>query len=340
MATIGATHLTLLDHAKSYGPDGSRLVVAEILNQTNPIITDLLMREANGMTSHRSLMRTGIPQGVYRKFYQGIQPTKSIKAAIEDTMCMLEDRVEVDKDLATLENDLAAFRMDEARAHIEGIGQQLATAIFYADTDTNPERFLGLAPRYSSLTAANGQNVISGAGTGSDQTSLWLLRHSPQSLFGIFPKGSQAGITHQDLGEGDAFDSQVPPARYRAYMDRFQVKLGLVVPDWRYNVRICNIDTTNLVAESSAADLVKLMVKAMARVPGSPNWSEYAWYGNRTVLEYLDIQSMGKATSGSGVVTNIVFDSQDAAQGRMFQSFRGVKWRTSDAILNTEAQVS
>jgi hypothetical protein len=339
MATVGATHLTLLDHAKAYGQDGSRLVIAEVLNQSNPIIGDLLLREANGPTSHRSLMRTGIPQGVYRKFYQGVQPTKSIKAAIEDTMCMLEDRVEVDKDLATLENDLAAFRMDEARAHIEGIGQQLATAVFYADTDTNPERFLGLAPRYSSLSAANAQNIISCSGTGSDQTSIWLLRHSPQSLFGIFPKGSKAGIQHDDLGEGDAFDTQTPPARYRAYMDRFQVKMGLVVPDWRYNVRICNIDTTALVAESSAADLVKAMVKAMARVPQA-NWSEYCWYGNRTVAEYLDIQSMGKATSGSGIVTNIVFNAQDAAQGRAFQSFRGIPWKTCDAILNTEAQVS
>jgi len=339
MATVGATHLTLLDHAKAYGQDGSRLVIAEVLNQSNPIIADLLLREANGPTSHRSLMRTGIPQGVYRKFYRGVQPTKSIKAAIEDTMCMLEDRVEVDKDLATLENDLAAFRMDEARAHIEGIGQQLATAIFYADTDTNPERFLGLSPRYSSLSAANAQNIISGSGTGSDQTSIWLIRHSPQALFGIFPKGSKAGIIHEDLGLGDAFDTQTPPARYRAYMDRFQVKMGLVVPDWRYNVRICNIDTTALVAESSAADLVKLMVKAMHRVP-SQNWGEYCWYGNRTVAQWLDIQSMGKATSGSGIVTNVQFSSQDQAQGKVVQSFRGIPWRTCDAILNTEAAVS
>ena len=339
MATVGATHLSILDHAKSYGSDGSRLVIAEILNQTNPIITDLLMREANGATSHKSLMRTGIPQGVYRKFYQGIQPTKSIKAAVEDTMCMLEDRVEVDADLATLENDLAAFRMEEARAHIEGIGQQLATAIFYADTDTNPERFLGLSPRYSSLSAANAQNIISGAGTGSDQTSIWLIRHAPQALFGIFPKGSKAGIIHEDLGLGDAFDTQTPPARYRAYMDRFQVKIGLVVPDWRHHVRICNIDTTNLIAESSAADLVKLMVKAMARVPQA-NWGEYCWYGNRTMAEWLDIQSMGKATSGSGIVTNVQFTSQDMAQGKAFQSFRGIPWRTCDALLNTEAQVS
>lgn len=339
MATIGATHLTLADHAKGYGLDGSLAVVAEILNQTNPIIADLLMREANGPTTHRSVMRTGIPQGVWRKYYQGVQPTKSIKAQVDDTMGMLEDRSEVDKDLATLNGDLAEFRMQEARAHIEGLGQQAASTIFYGDTDTNPERFLGLAPRYSSLSAANAQNIISGSGTGSDQTSIWLLCHRPESLFGIYPKGSKVGLIHEDLGEQDAFDSQTPPARYRAYMDRFQMKMGLVVPDWRYNVRICNIDTTNLIAESSAADLVKLLVKAMARVP-TQDFRGYAWYGNRTVLEWLDIQSMGKATSGSGVVTNVQFANQDLAQGRFFQTFRGIPWRTCDAILNTEAQVS
>lgn len=341
MATIGATHVTMADFAKRFNPDQSLAVVAEVLTQSNPIIRNLPMVEANNVTSHRSTIRTGLTTAIWRKLYQGVQPTKGLAAQVDDAIGMLEDRAEIDCDLASLAGDAAAineFRMGEAFPHLEGIAQQFASTLFYGDTDVNPERFTGLTPRYNSLSGANSQNVISGAGTGSDQTSIWLLCMNKKSLFGIYPKGSQMGLLHEDLGIQDAFDSQSPPARYRAYMDRFQLKGGVVVKDWRWCVRICNIDVTNMIGETTAPDLVKLMVKAMARIP-TPNFEGMGWYFNRTVAEWLDIQSMGKATAATGIVTNVSFRDQDLAQGKMVQSFRGIPVYMNDALLNTEAQV-
>lgn len=338
MATIGATHLTLADHVKRFDPDGKSLAqVAEILAQTNAVLTDLPYMEGNLPTGHRSTIRTGLPQGTWRKLYQGVAATKATVVQVDDAIGMLEDRSEVDVDLATLNGAVNEFRLAEARPHIEGLGQQLATTFFYGDTDTNPERFTGLGPRYNSLSAGNAQNIIDGAGTGSDNTSIWLVCMDPKSVFGIYPKGSRAGIIHEDLGIADAFDAS--NNRYRAYMDRFQVKAGIVLKDWRYTVRICNIDVSNMIGESTAADLVKLMIKAMARIPEQA-YDSCRWYANRTVLEWLDIQSMGKATSASGVVTNVQFTDQDKAQGRIFRSFRGIPFRVCDALLLTEARIT
>jgi hypothetical protein len=90
-------------------------------------------------------------------------------------------------------------------------------------------------------SAANGQNIIDAGGTGSVNTSVWLVVWGEKTVFGIFPKGSKAGLFHEDLGLIDAFDAN--NNRYRAYADHWQWKNGLVVKDWRYVVRICNVDT-------------------------------------------------------------------------------------------------
>lgn len=220
---------------------------------------------------------------------------------------------------------------------MEALAQNMATTLFYGDTDTDPEKFMGLAPRYSSLSANNAQNIISGGGSGSDNLSVWLVCWAPTKVTGIFPKGSKVGLQHEDLGVGDAFDGNND--RYRAYMDHYQWKLGLSVRDWRYATRICNVDVSALQAESSDADLVKLMIRAMHRIPNL-NAGRCYWYMNRTAMEYLDVQSAGKSASGSAVVTNVSFDDQDKAQGKMVQTFRGVPITVTDALLNTEATVS
>jgi hypothetical protein len=126
------------------------------------------------------------------------------------------------------------------------MNQTMAQTLFYGNTAVNPERFMGLAPRFSAISGAdNAQNIIDAGGTGSDNTSVWLVVWGTNTVFGIYPKGSKAGLFHEDLGLIDAFDAN--NNRYRAYADRWQWKCGLHVKDWRYVVRICNIDVSDLV---------------------------------------------------------------------------------------------
>lgn len=337
MATLGATKVTLLDWAKRRDPDGKLATVVELLSQTNDILNHIPFMEGNLPTGHRTTVRTGLPTSIFRKLYQGVPTSKSTTAQVTEAIGMLETRCEIDKVLADLNGATAEFRLGEARPFMESLSQTMATTLFYGDTDTDPEKFMGLAPRYSSLSAVNGQNIISGSGSGADQTSIWLICWGEDTIHGIFPKGSKAGLQHEDLGVADAFDSD--GNRYRAYMDHWRWDMGLVLRDWRYVVRIANIDTTQLVAESSDADLVKLMIRAMHRLP-TQSHGRCMWYMNRRAAEWLDIQSAGKSASGSSVVTNILFDDQTRSQGRIVQSFRGIPISITDAILNTEAAVS
>src|SRR3990172_5884992 len=131
MAVNATTHPTLLDFANRQDPDGKIAAVAEILNQTNEILDDMVWQEGNLPTGNKTTVRTGLPAPTWRKIYGGVQPTKSTTAQITDNTGMLEAYAEVDKALADLNGNTNEFRLSEDRAHIEGMSETLAQTIFY-----------------------------------------------------------------------------------------------------------------------------------------------------------------------------------------------------------------
>lgn len=333
MATLSSNALTLADWAKRLDPEGKVPSIVELLAQNNEILADMQWIEGNLPTGHRTTVRTGLPTVAWRLLNQGVQPSKSVTAQVDESCGMLEAWSEVDKDLAMLNGNTAAFRLSEAQAFIESMNQEMGQTVFYGNSGLAPEEFNGLSVRYSSLSAANGQNIINAGGAGSDNTSIWLICWGQQTVHGVFPKGSKAGLIHEDLGEVTVETSAgIAGTRLRAYQDHWQWKCGLALKDWRYAVRIANIDVSNLVAKSSAADLIENMIKAIHRIP-SLGMGKCAFYMNRTVKQMLDIQRRDDVQTGGSLVYNDV-------DGKLIPSFRGIPIRTCDAILETEAAVS
>lgn len=331
MPTRGANVLTLTDWAKRLDPDGKTARVVELLAQTNEIVQDMPFMEGNLPTGHRITVRTGYPTPVWRLLNQGVAPTKTTTAQIDEQTGMLEDWTEVDVDLAELNGNTAEFRLSEAQGKIEALSQEAAQTIFYGNSATAQEEFTGLAPRYSSLSANNAQNVIDAGGTGADNSSMWLIGWAPDTVYGIFPKGSKAGIMHEDLGKVTVETTAgVAGNRMRAYQDHWQWKLGLCVKDWRYAVRIANIDISNLVTKTGAADLGDEMIRAFHRIP-QKNRVRLVWYANRTVIEMLDIQRRDDALNGGFKMTEV--------DGVQMMNWRGIPIHTCDALVETEAQV-
>lgn len=338
--------VTLTDWAKSIDPDGKIAKVAELLSQTNEILTDMPFVEGNLPTGHRGSIRTGLPSPIWRKLYQGVPASKSLRATVEDACGMLEDRSEVDKDIAELNGNSTEFRLSESQATVEGINQGMAQALIYGDSSLNPEQFNGLAVRYNTITPANSEiakNVVSAGGSGNC-TSMWLVVWGPNTIHGIFPKGSKAGLEHEDLGLIDAFDAN--NNRYRAYADRWQWKCGLHVKDWRYAVRIPNISLTDLLAQSgtqantAATWLPKLMVKAQARIPFR-GMGNAVFYASRTVKEMLAVAALDKSQNALAIQPAL---QQYGNLGEGFPqtdlAFLGTPIRTVDRILETETALT
>ena len=337
MATIGTTNLTLADWAKRTDPDGNVPVVAELLSQTNEILEDAVFKEGNLPTGERVVIRTGLPTVYWRALNQGIPNSKSTTVQVDEACGMLEARSEVDKDLAMLNGNTAQFRLSEDTAFLEAMNQTQASTMFYGNPATEPKSFLGLAGRYSSLSGGNAANILDAGGT-TGLASIFLVCWGDNTVYCPFPKGSKAGLIHEDLGEQTVYDSS---NRMQAYATRYQWKNGLVVKDWRYVVRIANIDTAALVALTGtqtttvATSIVKLMARALYRVPNMA-MGRCAFYMNRTVHSGLTLMAMDKTAN----VLSIEQGLSQFGTPHSWVSYLGVPCRKVDALLNSESRIT
>lgn len=332
MATLATGNPTLLDVAKRMDPEGKIDSIVELLNETNDILQDATWIEGNLPTGHRTTIRSGLPSGTWRKLNYGVQPAKSRTVQVTDACGILEARSVVDIELARLNGNTADFRLSEDRAFIAGLNIDMADVLFLGDTDTAPEKFMGLGPRYDDDTnAENKDNIIKGDGAGSDNTSIWLVVWSPNTVHMIYPKGSKGGLEMEDMGVQVVTDDQSPAGRFNAYETVYRWKAGLCLRDWRYVVRICNIDVSNLTKDAATGtDLVDLMTQAVELVP-SLSIGRAAFYCNRTVRSYLRRQIKNAKNMNLSLET---------VAGKRVVAFDGIPVRRCDAILETEATIS
>lgn len=327
MPTLATTNPTLLDLAKTLDPDGKTADIVEILNEVNDVLDDMSWQEGNLPTGHRTTIRTGLPTPTWRKLYGGVQPTKARNAQVTDSCGMLEDYAEVDKALADLNGNTASFRLTENRAHIEGISQEIATTLFYGDEDSTPEKFTGLSARYNDLTAENADNIINAGGAGSDNTSIWLCVWGPSTGFGIIPKGSKAGIQMTDKGQVTVENVDGAGGRMEAYRTHYRMDAGLTIRDWRYFVRIANIDVSDLDTLANTKNLIEWMIKASERIPHLGR-GRACWYVNRRIREKLRLGINEK------IASNLSWES---VAGKRVMTFDDIPVKRCDALLNTES---
>ena len=306
--------------------------IVELLGQSNEILDDMVFQEANGVTGHKTTVRTGLPAPTWRKLYGGVQPTKSTTAQITDSMGMLEAYAEVDKALADLNGNTNEFRLSEDRAHIEGMSQEMADTLFYGNEGTEPEAFTGLAPRYNSLSAGNAENIIVGGSNDTDNSSIWLVGWGPNTVFGTFPKGSKAGIQVTDKGQVTIENVDGAGGRMEAYRTHYRWDMGLVVRDWRYIVRIPNIEKSALTKNAaSGADLTDLMIQAIELMPNLNNVRP-VFYVPRNIRAFLRRQISNKTLNATMSLDNVA--------GRHVVMFDGIPVRRVDKLAANEALVS
>jgi len=332
MATIGSTFLDLIDSYKSNNPDGSVADVIEMLAELNPIMDDAIAVECNNGTKHLHTIRTGLPSVAWGKLYQGIPQSKSQKAQVEDTTGFVEGLSTVDKRLLTLAKNPGALRLSEAEAYLESMSQEVVSKVFYGNDAADPEQFMGLTPRFSDVTAPNGNQIIKAGGIGGDNTSVWFVGWGDNQTQLLYPSGTQAGVKREDKGEQRILDASGNP--FYAKEEMFTQHLGLAVKDWRYVSRICNIDVSDLIGGS--VDIYKFMRQAYyrlrgRRVPGG----RMAIYCNTDVMEALDA-----AGTNDGAADNYVRLKPKEIEGKEVLTYRGIPIRECDGVLNTEDLVA
>ena len=178
---------------------------------------------------------------------------------------------------------------------------------------------------------------------------MWLLGWGDNTTFGIYPKGSTAGLLYEDKGDiVPAYDAS--GNQFEAYRSYFQWKLGLAIKNWQYNVRIANIDTTTSAGglfSTTPPDLFVFMSQAVVKLPTasrrasgitevdapddpSPGINP-AFNMNRTVRAALDVQAIRDK--------NVLLQFREYA-GEPVMMFRDIPVRVSDALTNAEVALT
>lgn len=333
MATLGSSYFDLIDLYKSQDENRQIATVIELLKESNPILDDALAVECNMGTKHRTTIRTGLPSVTWGRFYKGVSQSKGTKAQVDDATGFVEQLSSIDTRLLKISGNENAVRLSEAQAALEAISQEVASTVFYGNDNTAPDEFLGFAPRFNSLSAANGGQIVDGGGTGSDNTSIWFVTWGDSQCSMLYPQGTAAGVQREDKGEQRVLDGSSNP--YYVKEELFTQHAGLTVRDWRYVSRIANIDVSNL--QAGSVDIYALMRKAFwkirkHRLPGT----RQAIYCNSDVMEALDADS----TPTTGTTASFVRLQPTEVDGFEVMSYRGIPVRQCDALLNNEAQVT
>lgn len=333
MAVLDNGLPTLLDVSTRFTADGKPLPVAELLNKTNPAFSDIPFMEANSAIGHQTSARQALPVTSLRRINGGIKPTKSQFGNIVESMGLFSGLGQVDKKLVDLAGDKAAFRTSENKGHIESMGQRFFQSMFYGDPLVTPEEFLGIAPRFASLagTSLVKEQILDAGGNDTDLTSIYLVGWGEGSVMGIYPKGSSAGITHNDMGVELVDDPSNTGAKYPAYRDWFELDAGISVQDYRNVVRIANIDLSNLTTTgASGAKLIELMTFAVEML-NNPDGLNPVFYVPRKIRAYLRQQITNK--------TNVWLSMKEVA-GISVTAFDSIPVRRVDSILLNESRVT
>ena len=332
MATLGNSFVDLIDIYKQQDGRGQYVPIIEMLMEMSPMLDDAIAVECNKGTTHLHTVRSGLPSVTWGKLYQGIPNSKGKTAQVEDTTGFVEGLSTIDKRLLDLSNNEGAVRLSEAQAYLEAMSQEVATKMIYGNTASDPEEFMGLAPRFNSLSAANGNQIIDAGGTGSDNTSIWFVTWGDNQCNVLYPKGTQAGVQREDMGDQRITDGS--GNAYYAKEEKFTWNVGLAVKDWRYVSRVANVDVSLMQAGSVAlyTFLRKAYYKLQSRrVAGG----KMAIYCNRDVMEALDALA-----TNAGASDSFVRLSTKEIAGEEILTYRGIPIRETDAIINTEARVT
>lgn len=350
MSTIANSMLGLADFYAGTENDGSVSHLINMMAQSNAIFEDVMALPASNGSTHKTTMVSTLPNtATWGRLNKGAPLDKLGRTPITDVTAFINKRSTVDVRSGNIigKDALKMFRLQEAQGIIEGMSQAMSSSWFYSNADANPDAITGLAPRYGDLSAENGKQIIDAGGTGSDNTSLWMLTWGQDAIHTIHPKDSTAGIHHEDMGKQRVTDENGDA--YYAYEDMFDFHSGIVVRDWTKAVRIANIDVSAM--EAGSVDLFKFMRKGYSQlrgirsadrgtaVPGAGldgnfGMGRSAIYCNKEVLLALEEQSLN-----AGGSDNYVRLKPMELEGKEVDSFKKLPIRQVDALVNTEARV-
>jgi len=321
----------LADAASRYQSAGDDKLceVLEILAKNDPIMEHAVWMRGNLTDGYRSNLRASLPEVHLRALNEGVPHSKSTVYSVTSSTTQIVGSWSVDEDYLRLyEGDTlqAQIRKQEFEAFAQSMKHKAASLMLYGNRSADVKEVNGLSSLYPYKDAPN---VVDAGGTSGDMTSIWGVVWGPRAFMGIYPKNMPMGLEYKDLGVVQADDAN--GNQYLAVRSQWSWNLGFHLSDYRMVVRICNIPVANLQkerGEEGFVDLVRLLIKAQAKIPAGYR-SQLKWYASNQTMLALTLQQLdypGRIVTPSQVYAESM--PQNAMQCGVYEV---------DSILETES---
>lgn len=338
MATL-ARSMSLTDKLRLLNPKSKEFISSrfyvELLDQENSILNKVPTMEANNITSHQYKQRVLLPTVAARLAGEGTAMSKSETVTQEAAIKIYSSLMTIDKDSYDLGGNGKEYVALEAKAHMSAQDIKIASELFYGSS-TDVKRLAGLSTIYNSLSGNISDNVISaGAVSGGDAMSIWIVGLGGNGLNFIYPMGSPS-MGFQRTSSGTWSTETDGAGKKRFVMDNeFLINRGFVVQDWRSVARICNMDHSVLMADTTGTtiNVATLIIKALSRLPSKQmtGVKGYEIFMNRSAFEALQTQMYNKSNAAY---------SYSEVEGKIVYRVAGLPINIVDALINTETTVS
>jgi hypothetical protein len=336
MATKGTRNPTLRDLKNGLKDDGSfdSDIVELVLEANSELLADAVVKEANGVENDKTTIRTGMPDATWTAYYEGVQPSKGSKKQVSNAIGTLESMIQVDKNIIEESPNGKEEMLDEAFAHAETMGNEVADCIFYGNVKVNAKKFNGLAPIYSKYGGTDKmtaeyycmQATRSASPDSTALRSIFLIGWGRRSAYLHFPRGSKGGLQRDAVTDETITLSN--GNRLKVKEQFFRWRVGLTVKDFRTCGRICNIESNKL--STLDLDLGEIMLKMKSRCKLSG--TRAVWYMPDSVYEWLVVKTRRQV-----VATNFSF--KDIA-GENVLHFDSIPIRKLDCLEANESAVT
>lgn len=338
---------TFPDIINNYSSTDARaqfVIPARVLDRMTPFIKMLPMVPSNNILSNIAVRTDSLPVASTRRWNEGIKATASKNVPLSDPIALFEDYSEVDKDLWEIQNQPNVWRSDQDMNHIEGLFQLIESTTIYGNLTQNPGAFNGIATRFNNLESyPNGDtswkpNVWNGGASSGNVTSAWMIEFGPESLYGIYPPNTPAGLSVRDLGE---FTKELAAGTgsvgsnylYQVLRTMLRWYLGIQINDERAVQRIANINPTMLSSNNFDENI---FIAAKNNLPRFGESGTTAIFVNRDLKTQIDqratVQKINAYTNFTSRETDVF--------GRSVTKFQNIPVYVAEKILSTETVVS
>jgi hypothetical protein len=333
MATISLVNkaLPLNEIANRLDRDGSLGELAFTMMEKNQLLEVLPFKTASAETHHDFSKVVSVPTGTWTKRDKGVNLEHGGTRPAKEYMGTIESYSQVDvRNFRGVERSAAAgLRLQEDKLFMTGLTQSVSHEIIYGNLGEDPNSLDGIFAR-GAYNITGGPQVIDAGGTGSDLMSILIMELGDDTMYGIYPNGTKAGIETEDKGEEPKYDSD--GKRYDVLTTHFIWDLGFVVKDDRAIVRIANLEDAVINDSGDNGGLSDdLILDALAQLPNMGEKSSYIFLNRRSLR---NLQKVAKDR------VNVTYDPTNPFGRKWIRDYMGTPIKMEEQLVLTESVIS